>query len=181
MLNLLHKMLLSKCSGWGTGPIGTAGDGCNDIGEYTFYGASGVILLVLMCLAAPSDRFRVLIGFTLAASSLYHVVYGEGTMSDAIKVAESDSLEHGILLALLNTREVTVLFFAGFVAWWYPSLTSKIYGLLAGVTATLASWDSISIISGILTFADGFGVVTGVYIVTTSLSEPLYSKVPKAI
>ena len=177
----IKKMLLSKCSTWGTGPIGTTGDGCYDIGEYVFHGSSLAILILILFLAGPSDRFRVLIGFTLAASSLYHVVYGEGTMRDAIKVAESDSLEHGILLALVNTREITVLFFAGFVAWWYPSIISKTYGLLAGVTAAMTSWDSISTVSGIIIFADAFGVVTGVYVATTSLSETWYSKVPKPV
>ena len=102
------------CADWGRGPVGQIGDGCTDIAE-------GVVVAVLTvwwtwatvkgwnaCATVPAAA-----GAALAASSLFHVMFGEGDMTTAAAVVtgsgDSDSVAHGIVLALVNTREVTVV------------------------------------------------------------------------
>lgn len=159
----------TTCATWGTGPVGTLGDGCVDEAEWTT-----AALLTVACVAAvyigTGPLANRAAGTLLAASSAYHVLYGEGHMGIAIDTAADGDVFHGVMLGLLNTREVTVVALTWAVtvaatccgdvspclrfALWF-------YGVWAGVCAAGAHSEMPAIDRMLVAF-DTVGVVLGV-------------------
>lgn len=165
-------MLLAKCATWGAGPVGTIGDGCDDTLEYSFAGGSvAVILGVTFLLAPKAQRVRVFCGLVLAIYALHRLVFGEGTLKQAVSVAEQHSMEKGVAHALLNSREVTVTLVAIAVAYLYPWWATKTNAMLAGIAGVLTSWEELSTVMGVIAFTDAFSVFAGLFTAFTA-EEP---------
>ena len=134
--------LLEKCETWGSGPIGTLGDGCDDQLEI------GVLVGSVVFVAAVLYVYRSVISFAgalLAATSLYHAIFGEGSLLDVID--NRDNTGHAIALAAFNTREFTVPMTVGVLstvvtccssAPWFLRLVLYVYAFITTAMAPAA-------------------------------------------
>ncbi|MGB0549523.1 MAG: hypothetical protein ACPGR8_10345 [Limisphaerales bacterium] len=165
-------MLLPRCDTWATGPIGTLGDGCNDTAEWAFNGACVVAVFAVV---GATRRLLPAIGAVLACSSLYHVVFGEGTLAEASAVAVSDGAVCGAVLALINTREITLTtqtLVAAVLVQMYGSGV-EVPAVWAYLCATftlnlsLAPFDTTATGTGLLLFYDAFGVAIGAALISS--------------
>lgn len=164
-------MLGHRCATYGTGPLGSAGDGCDDTAEYIVL---GVLTVAVVGVAWASRAACVVAGAVLASSSVYHVVFGEGTMAAAVRVAKDDSLGHGIVLAVINTREVTVVLTVALIAWflswvscaWKARIAANVYALLAAIAVPVAATLEDAVY---LDMFDWVGVATGAFIMAVGV------------
>lgn len=166
----------AQCDTWGTGPIGTLWDGCG--AGATSDGAelgTAIALAALVAAAVLLSRGRLtnrLAGSVLAATSAFHVVWGEGDFNVVTHEAEHGDVEHAVVLAVFNTREITVpattAVLTGCVAWFgvAPALTRgllSLYTAWAGLCAWAAtsSWDHAA---ATIAWFDISGVALGVVV-----------------
>ena len=156
--------MIERCPTWGTGPIGTAGDGCHDLVEAIFLGVVTAIVAAATVRAGPERRVTALLGSTLAASSIYHVVFGEGTIADAVAVAEGGNPPHAAVLALVNSRELTVPATTAVVGWWVRTPAAAVAAAAVAISVPLASYDHLPGAVGALAAMDVVGFLCGVWI-----------------
>lgn len=170
----------ANCDTWGTGPLGTLYDGCGSgsTGDHAEL-ATVVVLTILVALSVGLSVGRLanrLAGSVLVATSAFHVVWGEGDMNVVTYEADHGDLEHAVVLAAINTREITVtattaalvgaVSFFGEVSWLARGLL-MVYTGWAGLCAwaatstwshagaTIAWFDISGVALGVVVFLEG--------------------------
>jgi len=166
------------CDNWGKGPIGSLWDYCGEGARGDVAEGITLSLLSLLVIAAmvvgPRD-VNTLAGSVLVATSTFHVLYGEGDML-VVRDMARESWERAAVLALVNTREITVLAVTNIIAWIvvrYGTTTLLIgiaisgYCVAAGVCVWLATstWSQAG--DALLVF-DITGVLLGIAIMLTT-------------
>ena len=167
-----------SCTTWGTGPLGTLGDGCaDDNAEW-----ATATLLTLTCVAVISRGAgpvaNRVAGALLSATCGYRVLFGIGDVEVAVDAGVEGNILHGVVLGIFSTREFTVLALT-----WAATVTATccgdvprclrlapwVYCGRAGLCAAAAHSEGLDM-NGMFMAFDAVGVVLGAAVFRASVS-----------
>jgi hypothetical protein len=149
--------LNAECAEYGTGPVGTVSDGCGDTVEYV-----GLAVLTVTAVAATCVRPHAFASVVLFCTSVFHLVWGEGTIETSRHV---ETWNHVAVLIAFNTREVTVPVTTSTLCFFASgSRISAAYALLAWALIPTVSYlptvyftvfDSLGVLLGAVLYLNG--------------------------